>query len=157
MANQLRGRVNDATNLFGIGAALGRYGQAGVANNRLELGGQGIQDLATQNAIQNLGGPLTSTSFQEILKAAQQGLQTNNPQAQAIMAALGVGSSGSAAQDYAGITGLANDRNSLLPRGLAGIFQAALNAERDQYLAGKSSAEITPAQYLEHLRMRGMI
>jgi hypothetical protein len=163
--NQMINASQDAAPLFGLAAALGRYGQPGIENDQIQLGGQGVQGLARNFALQNIGGPLTTGSFRSFFDAARQGLGEDSitdpetaGQSAAIMAALGINASDSATSAYGGVLdNFVQPRVNLLPNGIRNIFNAAFGADAQAYLGGRSSAEITPSEFLGRLQNRGIL
>jgi hypothetical protein len=164
LRNQLLGRAQDSAPFFGLGAALGRFGAPGIANNQIQLGGKGVQGLARSNALSHIGGPMTSQTFKDFMQAAKSGMSTNsqnNPnsagQNAAIQAALGITASDSASSAYGGVLdNFVQSRVNQLPQGIRNIFNSGIGAEVQNYLGGRSSAEISPVQFLQQMQNRGI-
>lgn len=156
-AAQLRNRAAASVPLFELGAALGQFGQPEVTNDKITMGGQGVQGLMENASLGQLGGGPTSNSFQNFMQSAQQGLGTAGGQAQAILSGLGITGSESADDAYSGIRSrFINPRLAMLPSGLREIMGAGVGGEIEQLLGGKGSAQINPAEVLQQFRNKGL-
>lgn len=157
-ANTLRNRAAASVPQFQLGAALGQFGQPGIANNEVQLGGQGVQGRMADAAANSLGGGPTSSSFQDFLTRARHGLNKGGGQAASILEALGVSGSESAEDAYGGIrSNFINPRVNLLPAGLRSIVGAGISGQMEDLFGGRGSAEISPADALKMMQNRGMI
>lgn len=158
LSDTLQRRAQQAIPQFRLGAALGQFGQYGVDDGQIQLGGQGLQGLMRNAAVNNLGGAPTTSSYRDFLGAAQSGLGSGGGQAESILAALGVTGSDSAQDAYRGIySNFIAPRLQMLPTGIRDIFQRGAQKEIEQLLGGKSSAEINPAEVLQQFQNRGLI
>jgi len=158
LANTLQRRGQAAIPQFQLGAALGQFGQIGIANDRVELGGKGLQDLMSNAALANSRGAPTSDSYTDFISAAQQGLGQDNGQSASIMAALGIGANDSAQEAFGAVnSNFIQPRLNLLPAGIRGIFQAGTSTEIENLLGGRGSAEVNPADFLKKLLDRGLV
>ena len=153
----LRNRASASVPQFQLGAALGQFGQPGVSDNQIQMGGQGVQGLQQNAALGNLGGGPTSNSFQNFMQQAQNGLGQSGGQAASILEALGVTGAESAGDAYSGIASkFIAPRLGLLPQGLRNIVGAGIGGEIEQILGGKGSAEINPSEVLQQYQNRGL-
>jgi len=157
LSNTLQNRAQAAVPQFRLGAALGQYGPFGVNNNQVQLGGKGIQGLMKDSALKNVTGAPTSNAYNNFLNAARNGLGGNDGQSASIMSALGITGSDSAQDAYRPVYNqFVAPRLNLLPTGIRDIFQSGAQKEMQQILGGKSSAEISPQDFLKKLSDRGM-